>query len=98
MHKFKGTIILKELSNLSNIFETYDTFVIDLWGVIHNGLALNPKAIEAIDQLKNNKGVLFWSVSDSIGALGLHGQVWTGPNSDIMSCLFHSGSGSEFVG
>ena len=54
MHKFKGTIILKELSNLSNIFEAYDTFVIDLWGVIHNGLALNPKAIEAIDQLKNN--------------------------------------------
>ena len=53
---------MRELSNLSDIYETYDTFVIDLWGVIHNGLALNQKAIEAIDQLKNNsKKIVFLS-------------------------------------
>ena len=40
---------MKELNHLSDIFENYDTFVIDLWGVIHNGVALNPKAIEAVD-------------------------------------------------
>ena len=39
---------MKELNHLSDIFENYDTFVIDLWGVIHNGVALNPKAIEAV--------------------------------------------------
>ena len=27
---------LKELNHLGDIFEKYDTFVIDLWGVMHN--------------------------------------------------------------
>ena len=43
---------MKELNHLSEVFDAYDTFVIDLWGVIHNGINLNEKAIEAVDQLK----------------------------------------------
>jgi len=47
---------------LADIFENYDTFIIDLWGVIHNGVALNPSAIEAVDQLKkNSKKIVFLS-------------------------------------
>ena len=45
---------LKELKHLEDIFENYDTFVIDLWGVMHNGVVLNPKAIDAVEQLKKN--------------------------------------------
>ena len=53
---------MKELNHLSEIFKSYDTFVIDLWGVIHNGVKLNPKAIEAIDQLQNHsKKIIFLS-------------------------------------
>ncbi len=53
---------MKELNHLSDIFKNYDTFVIDLWGVIHNGIMLNTKAIEAIDHLKkNSKKVVFLS-------------------------------------
>ena len=53
---------MKELNHLSDIYKNYDTFVIDLWGVIHNGIALNPKAIAAIEQLKNNsKKIVFLS-------------------------------------
>jgi len=53
---------LKELNHLSDIYKNYDTFVIDLWGVIHNGVILNSKAIEAIKQLKNNsKKIVFLS-------------------------------------
>jgi len=53
---------LKELNHLSEIYKNYETFVIDLWGVIHNGIMLNSKAIEAIDQLKHNrKKVVFLS-------------------------------------
>jgi len=53
---------LKELKHLSEIFSNYDTFVIDLWGVMHNGIKLNPKAIEAINHLKNNaKKIVFLS-------------------------------------
>ena len=53
---------MRELNNLSDIYKNYETFVIDLWGVIHNGVALNPKAMEAIDQLKkNSKKIVFLS-------------------------------------
>ena len=53
---------MKELDHLSNIFDNYDTFVIDLWGVIHNGVALNPKAINAVKQLKDkSKKIVFLS-------------------------------------
>jgi len=46
---------LKELNHLADIFKNYDTFIIDLWGVMHNGISLNPNAIEAVDKLKKNK-------------------------------------------
>ena len=53
---------LKELNHLSDIYKNYDTFIIDLWGVIHNGVMLNPKAIEAVEQLaKNSKKIVFLS-------------------------------------
>ena len=51
---------LKELDHLSEIFKTYDTFVIDLWGVIHNGITLNSKAMEAVENLSNkSKKIVF---------------------------------------
>ena len=53
---------MKELSHLSEIYENYDTFVIDLWGVIHNGVKLNLKAIQAIEELKKkSKKIVFLS-------------------------------------
>ena len=53
---------MRELNHLSDIFDNYDTFVIDLWGVIHNGVMLNPEAIKAVEQLKNNsKKIVFLS-------------------------------------
>ena len=53
---------MKELNHLSDIYNDYDTFVIDLWGVMHNGMMLNPKAIKVIEQLKNNsKKIVFLS-------------------------------------
>ena len=53
---------MKELNHLADIFNNYDTFVIDLWGVIHNGVDLYPNAIKAIDQLKkNSKKIVFLS-------------------------------------
>ena len=53
---------MKKLNHLAEIFENYDTFIIDLWGVMHNGVTLNPKAIEAVDKLKkNSKKIVFLS-------------------------------------
>ena len=48
----------KNLDNngLRSIVENYDIFYIDLWGVVHNGVALHKNAIEALEEItKPNK-------------------------------------------
>jgi len=50
-----GAFKLKKLNHLAEIYNFYDTFIIDLWGVVHNGVKLNLKAIEAIENLITNK-------------------------------------------
>jgi HAD superfamily hydrolase (TIGR01459 family) len=48
----------KNLDNdgLRSIVENYDIFYIDLWGVVHNGVALHKNAIEALEEItKANK-------------------------------------------
>ena len=53
---------MKELKHLSEVFKSYDTFIIDLWGVMHNGIILNSKAVEVLKHLKNNsKKIVFLS-------------------------------------
>ena len=51
LHLKKG---LREIAN------NYEIFFIDLWGVVHNGVSLNPGAIEVLDNLKkeNKKFIL----------------------------------------
>ena len=45
---------MKELNHLEDIFKNYDCFIIDLWGVIHNGVKPYPGAMKVIEQLHNN--------------------------------------------
>jgi HAD superfamily hydrolase (TIGR01459 family) len=53
---------LRELNHLSEVLDLYDTFIIDLWGVMHDGIKLKEKALEAISQLKiNSKKIVFLS-------------------------------------
>jgi HAD superfamily hydrolase (TIGR01459 family) len=53
---------VKKLNHLAEIYKNYDTYVIDLWGVIHNGVELNLKAIEAVKNLiQRKKKVVFLS-------------------------------------
>jgi HAD superfamily hydrolase (TIGR01459 family) len=53
---------LKKLNHLAEIHKKYDTYIIDLWGVIHNGVKLNPNAIEAVKNLFHiKKKVVFLS-------------------------------------
>ena len=39
---------------LKSIVQNYSLFYIDLWGVIHNGIALHEKALEALHELQKN--------------------------------------------
>ena len=53
---------MKKLEHLSNIYQEYDSYIIDLWGVMHDGFNLNQEAIEVVDNLsKNNKKITFLS-------------------------------------
>jgi len=45
----------KLIKKLSQIQEKYDTFFIDLWGVVHNGIKVYPGAIEVLENLNNLK-------------------------------------------
>lgn len=51
-----------KIEGLSQIFEKYDIFFIDLWGVMHNGVECYPEAITVLKELKkNNKKVILIS-------------------------------------
>ncbi len=53
---------MKKLSHLSEIYNSYDTFIIDLWGVMHNGIKLNKGAVEVVEKLnKYKKKIVFLS-------------------------------------
>ena len=53
---------MKKLNHLSEVYNFYDAFIIDLWGVMHNGINLNLGAMEVIENLtKNNKRITFLS-------------------------------------
>ena len=40
---------------LKSIIENYNLFLIDLWGVVHNGVKLNEKAIEVLAKISEAK-------------------------------------------
>ena len=46
-------LLLKNGFNV--IVDDYEVFFIDLWGVIHNGVTLNLKAINVLDNLIKKK-------------------------------------------
>ena len=43
---------LIELKNLSEIYENYDVFFIDLWGVVHNGEKIFNGISKVLDEIK----------------------------------------------
>ena len=44
-------MIKKVITGLREVYENYDVFFIDLWGVMHNGIHLYPGAIEVVENL-----------------------------------------------
>ncbi len=46
---------MKKLNHLKDIYHQYDCFLIDLWGVIHNGVRLNQSAMNVVENLTNKK-------------------------------------------
>jgi HAD superfamily hydrolase (TIGR01459 family) len=45
----------KLIIGLKEVYNNYDAFFIDLWGVVHNGIQLYPKAIKVLENLDKLK-------------------------------------------
>ena len=55
---------MKLINGIETIIDKYDLYLLDQWGVIHNGVSGYPKAIKAIDYLINkNKKIIIISNS-----------------------------------
>jgi HAD superfamily hydrolase (TIGR01459 family) len=54
----------KNIDGLSGVFGLYDGFILDLWGVVHDGIALLPGALPALTQLKKAKRKV-WLLSNA---------------------------------
>jgi len=53
---------MKNIKSFDEIIDKYDAFILDLWGVIHDGIALYPHAKETLETIKKaNKKVIFLS-------------------------------------
>ena len=51
-----------ELRGIREVADNYDVYFIDLWGVLHNGLACYPEALSALEYLKKkNKKIILIS-------------------------------------
>ena len=83
---------MRKLNHLSDVFDDYDTFVIDLWGVIHDGIKLNAKAIDAVDQLKKkSKKIVFLSNAPRPSAKVVDFLLKLKMNKDYLSNVITSG-------
>jgi len=47
-----STAPIQHIGNLSELADSVDLVICDLWGVIHNGITANPAAVEALSQLR----------------------------------------------
>src|SRR5438045_9796440 len=50
------------LTNMTNLIKNYDGFMVDLWGVIHDGIQAYPGVVDCINKLIGlDKQILFVS-------------------------------------
>ncbi|MDF2984104.1 MAG: family HAD-type hydrolase [Devosia sp.] len=47
---------MQALAGLSGIAPRYDVVLSDIWGVVHNGVAAHPTAVEALVNYRRNGG------------------------------------------
>ena len=86
---------MKKLKHLAEIYNFYDTFIIDLWGVVHNGIKLNLKAIESIENLfKNKKKVVFLTNAPRPSTVVKKFLINLGMKENLLSNIVSSGESS----
>ena len=69
---------MHRLNGLAALAQTYDAFIVDLWGVVHDGIAPYAGALECLAQLHEKPVLLLsnaprraWSAREGLRALGV---------------------------
>jgi HAD superfamily hydrolase (TIGR01459 family) len=84
--------MIKQYSNISAIIGGYDAFVIDLWGVIHDGVTAYPGVNECLLQMKNaGKKIIFLSNAPRRAARAVEGLERVGVPRDLYDHVITSG-------
>lgn len=80
------------INGLKDIIDTFDTFILDQWGVLHNGDDAFPEAIEALMFLKShNKKVVILSNSGKTGTFSYQRLADSGITRDLYIDVLTSG-------
>jgi len=80
------------IDGLQNLIDDYDLFLIDQFGVLHDGVTLYPKVLEALAYLKSqNKEVVIVSNSGKRSAVNVHRLENMGIDSSLYSQCMTSG-------
>jgi HAD superfamily hydrolase (TIGR01459 family) len=83
---------MQKHTTLSTLSENYDAFLVDLWGVIHDGENPYPGVHEALAQLKaHNKKVIFVSNAPKRKSLAIQGLEAVGVTAELYDDIITSG-------
>ena len=81
-----------KLKNFSEIYENYDVFFIDLWGVVHNGEKIFNGIYKVLDEIKLlNKKVFFMTNAPRRSKVIEKQLSLFGLNRNLYECVISSG-------
>ncbi|MFK7892255.1 MAG: TIGR01459 family HAD-type hydrolase [Granulosicoccus sp.] len=83
---------MKRVDGLEQLVNDFDVFLIDQYGVLHNGVTPYPYAIDALQRLKSlNKGVVILSNSGKRASTNMRRMEGFGFTRDTYDCFVSSG-------
>ena len=80
------------IETISNIENKYSTFLIDLWGVVHNGIEIFPNILDVLEKLKKNEKKIIFITNAPRRAMVIEKQLTEfGINRNLYSKVISSG-------
>lgn len=84
--------MIKQYPNISSIIGQYDAFIVDLWGVIHDGIKAYPGVIDCLKQMKRaNKEIIFLSNAPRRAEKAIEGLLRVGVDASLYDHIVTSG-------
>ncbi|MCE3233040.1 MAG: HAD-superfamily subfamily hydrolase, hypothetical 3:HAD-superfamily hydrolase, subfamily [Rickettsiaceae bacterium] len=83
---------IQPYNNLRSVIDNYDAFIIDLWGVIHDGIVAYPGVNDCLGQMKNKgKKIIFLSNAPRRAFRAVEGLIRVGVPDNLYDHIITSG-------